>query len=124
MVALTLRYASTPATYYIFINRTDANIASLTTGGSIMPKIADEKIRFAELTDGRLAKHDVGVIFDEPEAGKPCTATLFYGMSIVLVRTDQQGFVTKIEPGPDQCRRCSAHHAAIQYEFAVTLESA
>ena len=89
-----------------------------------MPKIADKKILFIELTDGRLAKHDVGVIFDEPEACKPCTATLFYGMSIVLVRTDQQGFVTKIEAVQINDEDVPHIMAAIQYEFAVTLESA
>ena len=89
-----------------------------------MPKIADKKIRFTELADGRLAKHDVGVIFDESEAGKPCTATLFYGMSIVLVRTDQQGFVTKIEAVQINDEDAPHIMAAIQYEFAVTLESA
>jgi hypothetical protein len=122
MVALTPVQAK-HATYYIFINRTDADIASL-TGSSIMPKIADKKIRFTELTDGRLAKHDVGVSFDEPEAGKPCTATLFYGMSIVLIRTDQQGFVANIEPVQINAEDVPHIMAAVQYEFAVTLESA
>jgi hypothetical protein len=89
-----------------------------------MPKIAGKKIRFIELTDGRLAEHDVGVIFDKPEAGKPCTATLFYGMSIVLVRTDQQGFVTNIESVQINDEDVPHIMAAVQYEFAVMLESA
>jgi hypothetical protein len=89
-----------------------------------MPKIADKKLRFTELTDGRLAKHDVGVIVDKPEAGKPCTATLFYGMSIVLIRTDQQGFVTKIEPVRINDEDVPHILAAVRYEFAVILESA
>jgi len=66
-----------------------------------MPKIADKKLRFTELTDGRLAKHEVGVIVDKPEAGKPCTATLFYGMSIVLV-CRSTGVCHQNRTGPDQ----------------------
>jgi hypothetical protein len=89
-----------------------------------LSKIADKKIRFTELTDGRLAKHDVGVIFDKPEAGKSCTATLFYGMSIVLVRTDQRGFVTNLEPVQINDEDVPHIMAAVQYEFAVMLESA
>jgi hypothetical protein len=88
-----------------------------------MPEIADKKIRFTELTDGRLAKHDVGVILDKPDADKPC-ATLFYGMSIVLVRADQQGFVIKIEPVRINDEHVPHIMAAVQYEFAAILESA
>jgi hypothetical protein len=54
----------------------------------------------------------------------PAPATLFYGMSIVLIRTDQQGFVTNIEPVQINDEDVPHITAAVQYEFAVTLESA
>ncbi len=46
------------------------------------------------------------------------------GMSIVLIRADQQGFVTKIEPVQINDEDVPHIMAAVQYEFAVMLESA
>lgn len=84
-----------------------------------MPEIADKKIRFTDLTDGRLAKHDVGVIVDKPDADKLSAATLFHGMSIVLVRADEQGFVSIIEPVQINGEDVPHIAAAIEYEFAA-----
>jgi hypothetical protein len=43
---------------------------------------------------------------------------------LIVIRTDQQGFVTNIEPVQINDEDVPHIMAAVQYEFAVTLESA
>jgi hypothetical protein len=48
----------------------------------------------------------------------------FSGVELIVIRTDQQGFVTNIEPVQINDEDVPHITAAVQYEFAVTLESA
>jgi hypothetical protein len=81
----------------------------------------DKKIKISDLD--RLNDHGIGVIVDATEDGStPNSATLFSGMSIVLIRANAEGVIDRIEPNLINNMEVADILSAVSYVFATVLD--